>query len=77
MNATERMPGDAEAIAAIAGMRSQNWWSVGDLLTYRPNGCGLSIQARVFQTFDSGRLLVRHEGSEHVAVIDPSYIVRV
>jgi hypothetical protein len=77
MNATERMPGDAEAIAAIAEMRSQNWWSVGDLLTYRPHGCGPSTQARVLQVFANGRLLVRHENNEHTAIIDPSCIVRV
>lgn len=77
-NKEVRHPGDAEAAGAIAAMRETNWWSVGDLLTYRLHGVGPRIAARVLRVLErTGALLVRQEGSYHVAIVPPSDVVRL
>jgi hypothetical protein len=77
MDAMERMPGDAEAAAAIAALRETagHGFAIGDRLSYRRQEWGGGYEpARVVGFFDEGqvpRLIVEHEDGSGIAVIDP------
>lgn len=72
MDANARMPGDAEAAGAIAGMvdtygRPPAEHAIGDYLWFRDVGGGRSRPARVELIGDNGRLAVRDDlGFVHV-----------
>lgn len=58
--ATERMPGDAEAAGAIAAMTEAQGWAVGDYLTFRwPGVVDAPTAARVTAVLSSGKLIVQ------------------
>lgn len=62
--ATERMPGDAEAAGAIAAMTEAQGWAVGDYLTFRwPGVVENPTAARVTAVLSSGRLIVQVDSS--------------
>lgn len=65
MDATNRMPGDAEAAGAVAGMRDiyGGWVSVGDFINWRRDAwpSGRSAKGRVLEVHDGG-LVVELDG---------------
>ena len=77
---TERMPGDAEAAGAVAGMldtygRPPVEHAVGDYIWFTEAGSGRRRPARVELVGDNGRMAVRDDLG-HVHVIAASQIAR-